>query len=185
MRPGIDVSGLLLGTEGVPKCEATLTGHEFVVPLEEEQERDRYAGGLFTLLVIAFPQRAKTEHAGDNARLAGQQRNAESRAHRHAPIAEWAIGPLRIGGQIVEERLPFGNCLRGDPAHGPDPSLGQGGETIALSASEHLGPLLLLLSVIRSPCPGASRATTPYSPCLTSFLAKPRTFGTRLCWAPP
>jgi len=48
MWSGIDVHGLFFGTEGTPKCETTLTRHEFVVPLEEKQERDLNMGRLST-----------------------------------------------------------------------------------------------------------------------------------------
>src|ERR1700683_3494858 len=120
MRPGIDVRGFLLGSEGIPERQTALTCHEFVVPLEEKQERDRDPCGLFTLPLIAFPQRAETQYTGDNSRFAGQQWNAEGRPHRHTPIAEWPPGPLWIGSHVVEKGLPFGNCLRRDAAQRPD-----------------------------------------------------------------
>ncbi len=44
----IDVHGLFFGGEGIPERKTPLTCHEFVVPLEEEQDWDHDAGRLVT-----------------------------------------------------------------------------------------------------------------------------------------
>ena len=117
----------------------------------------------------------------------GGERQAVGRAHRDAPPAEGPGRPPLVGLEVVEQRPPLAR-------RGPGARSAIAARAPAPSAPRRLADRRWWRGErrarrrgrwSRSPCSGASRATTPMPRLVTSWRASASTLSMRLCWKPP
>ena len=95
------VERLVLGRDRVEQVEPALTRHELVVPLQDEQHRDRERVGRGTTVLLVRPPRqaGEPEHRGRHTGLGRDEREPDHGPHGEPPVADAAVerpvAPLR------------------------------------------------------------------------------------------
>ncbi|MEU4620477.1 hypothetical protein AB0G04_10940 [Actinoplanes sp. NPDC023801] len=103
------MQGLLRRAERLVQGETVGAGNTFVVPGDDELDRNRDAGGDPGRRRAA----AEPQHGGADPWLGGHERDAEATAQRDTPVADRAATDVLELLDGVHDRLPFGHGVLG------------------------------------------------------------------------